>query len=224
MPSKFAIFKKIPRITSTCSKMAIFIPTSMKLGRHMYPYTWQLSAKFGKIRICQRKVIAKNDEFTMHYVIARSMRAVHCAQMTMVSNWPQWSALSNDTKYGICSHRKLWVNRIWTKVTTRIPPSFRPNLTRFGYDVIFSDCFSPLKRPFFSLKICSDMPSSNTQGTSWPDFWNWSRGPFKTPFCPINLFYITCFDRIIIEKKRVVYNNNHEILFLMIPNTAHKET
>ena len=32
------------------------------------------------------------------------------------------------------------------------------------------------------------------------------------------------FDRIIIEKKRVVYNNNHEILFLMIPNTAHKET
>ena len=29
---------------------------------------------------------------------------------------------------------------------------------------------------------------------------------------------------MIIEKKRLVYNNNHEILFLMIPNTAHKET
>ena len=72
-------FQENWEITSTCSKMAIFIPTSMKLGRHMYPYTWQLSAKFGKIQICQRKVIAKNDEFTMHYVIARLMRAVHCA-------------------------------------------------------------------------------------------------------------------------------------------------
>ena len=41
----------------------------------MYPYTWQLFTKFGKIQICQRKVIAKNDEFTMDYVIARSMRA-----------------------------------------------------------------------------------------------------------------------------------------------------
>ena len=45
-------FQENWEITSTCSKMAIFIPTSMKLGRHMYPYTWQLSAKFGKIRLC----------------------------------------------------------------------------------------------------------------------------------------------------------------------------
>ena len=190
-------FQENSKITSTYSKMTIFIPTSMKLGRHMYPYTWQLSAKFGKTRICQRKVIAKNNEFTMHYVIARLMRAVHCAEMMVVSNWPQWSALSIDTKYGICSHGKLWVNRIWTKVTTRIPPESNTyRLWRHFFRLLFA-----LKRPFFSLKICSDMPSSNTQGTSWPDFWNWSRGPFKTPFCPINLFYITCFDRIIIEKK-----------------------
>ena len=121
-------FEENWEITSNCSKLAIFIPTSMKLGRHMYPYTWQLSAKFIKIRICQRKVIAKNDEFAMHYVIAPIMRAVHCAQMTMVWNWPQWSALSNDTKYGICSHRKFWVNHIWIRVTIRFPPSFRPIL------------------------------------------------------------------------------------------------
>ena len=101
----------------------------------------------------------------------------------------------------ICSHRKVWVNCIWTMVTTRIPPSFRPNLTRIGYDVIFQTAFRPLNVLFFSLKICSDMPSSNTQGTLWPDFWNWSRGPLKTPFCPVNLFYITCFDRIIIETR-----------------------
>ena len=125
----------------------------MKLGRHMYPYTWQLSAKFSKIRICQRKVIAKNDEFTMHYVIARLMRAILSAQITMESNWPQWSALSNDTKYSICSHRKLWVNRIWTKVTTRIPPSFHPNLTRIGYDVIFQTAFRPLNDLFFPWKF-----------------------------------------------------------------------
>ena len=75
---------------------------------------------------------------------------------------------------------------------------FRPIITLIGHDVIFSDYFSPPKHPFFSLKICNDIPRCNTQGTSWPDFWNWSRGPFKTPFCPLNLFYITCFDRIII--------------------------
>ena len=190
----------------------------------MYPYTWQLSVKEGNIRICQREVIVKNDEFTMHYVIARLMRAIHSAEITMVSNWPQWSALSNDTKYGICSHRKLWVTRIWTRVTIRIPPSFRPIIIRIGYNVIFSDCFSPPKRPFFSLKICSDISSCNKQGTLKPDFFNWSREPFKTPFCPINLFYITCFDRIIIEKNPVVNNNNHDILFPTIPNTAHKET
>ena len=153
------------------------------------------------------------------------MRAIHCAQLTRVSNWPQWSALSDDTKYNICSHRKLWVNRIWTKITTRIPPEFPPEPnTLSAMTSFFQTAFRPLNVLFFPWKFASDMPSSNTQGTSWPDFWNWSRGPFKTPFCPINLFYITCFDRIIIEKKRVVYNNNHEILFLMIPNTAHKET
>ena len=99
------------------------------------------------------------------------------------------------------------------------PESNTYRLWRHFFRLLF-----PFKRPLFSLKICSDMPSSNTQGTSWPDFRNWSRGLFKTPFCPINLFYVTCFVRIIIEKKRVVYNNYHEILFLMIPNTAHKET
>ena len=125
-------FQENSKITLTCYKFAIVKPTSMKLSTHMYPYTWQLSFKFGKIRICQRKVIAKNDEFTMHYVIARLMRAIHCVQITIVSNWPQWSALSNETTYSICSHRKLWVNRFWTKVTTRIPPSFCPNLTRIG--------------------------------------------------------------------------------------------
>ena len=54
----------------------------------------------------------------MLYVLARLMRAVRFAQMTMVSNWPHWSALSNDTKYGICSRRKLWVNRIWTSTNS----------------------------------------------------------------------------------------------------------
>ena len=48
-PPNSPFSRKFRKITSTCSKMAIFIPTSMKLGRHMYPYTWQLSAKFGKI-------------------------------------------------------------------------------------------------------------------------------------------------------------------------------
>ena len=141
----------------------------MKLGRHMYPYMWQLSAKFGKFHWRQRKVIAKNDEFTMHYVIARLTRAVHCAQMTMVSNRPQWSALLNDTKHVIRYHRKLWVTRIWTRITIRIPPSFRPIITRIGYDVIFSDCFSPPKRSLFSLKIGSDITNCNTQGTLRPD-------------------------------------------------------
>ena len=121
--------------------MAIFVPTSMKFSRHMYPYTWQLSAKFSKLLCPLRSVIAKN-EFTMLYVIARLMRAVRFAQMTMVSNWPHWSALSNDTKYSICSRRKLWVNRIWIRVTIRIPPSFRPIITRFSHDVIFQDCYS----------------------------------------------------------------------------------
>ena len=44
-------FEENWEITSNCSKLVIVIPTSMKLGRHMYPYTWQLSAKFGKILI-----------------------------------------------------------------------------------------------------------------------------------------------------------------------------
>ena len=124
-----------------------------KLGTHMYPYTWQLSAKLKKLLCPRRKVIAKNDEFTMHYVIARLMRAIHCADITMVSNWPQWSALLQDTKYSICSHRKLWVNRIWTKVTIRIPPSFRPNLTRIGYYAIFQTAFRPLNVLFFPWKF-----------------------------------------------------------------------
>ena len=64
----------------------ILIPPSVKLSKHMYPYTWQLSPKYGKIEWRQHKVIAQNDEFTMHYVTARFMIAVHYAQMTMVSN------------------------------------------------------------------------------------------------------------------------------------------
>ena len=78
------------------------------------------------------------------------MRAIHCTQMAMVSNWPQWSVLLNDTKYVIRYHRNIWVNCVWTRVTINILLRFRQVITSIGYDVIFQTAFRPFPVLFFS--------------------------------------------------------------------------
>ena len=55
----------------------------------------------------------------------------------------------DDTKYSICYRRYIWVNRVWTRVTIRIPLSFNPVITRIGYDVFFQTAFRPSFRPPF---------------------------------------------------------------------------
>ena len=121
--------------------------------------------------------------------IARVMRAIHCAKITMVSNWPQVPFRMIPSMVYVY-HRKIvsksHLNKDHYTNSAEFPPE--PNTFRL-WRHFFQTAFRPLNVPFFFLeKFAVTCRVSNTQGTSWPDFWNWSRGPFKTPFCPIHLF------------------------------------